>query len=416
MGETRPNLDEKRGLISWNQSCSYVASLVKKYPTGVTKSIVLTELEKRFNPRTKALANRANPDQHIQKEWKNITINSIAETKQVNINAVVECYIEDGFFLAGTKTRVVRLTDKTILFSKSSLSEVDRCSVEMYLHQKLYQLEKKFSEHELRVTNLRIHRVGKSEAYRILPREYFVILLNGHENKEFINSNFSTFKGIQNEENAPHYTRDVLMKVTNIDPVETIYYPDGSNAKRCIVNLIDKDRIEAKFILWEEHTAFRNLFNVDDMLAIEKPFCVTENETFFVEYGSLTIIHVIPAETTKELVASQAKQAQSFHMSKTASGKLDYFLYPMRIYTMDIQEDMINVTLVGVITYKTPKLVFEDSDHNGHTFTVSLTDEYGSIKLTVLDHQCSLHGSLQIGQMIIAENFAVNGNMYLFYT
>ncbi len=406
----QPLVDDEESSLSWNNICKDLLHILRKYPTGVTKSIILSELlvSSKLRPTfERSLESRSGKPRDRNGIVRNNRILEILETKQVDFNSVLECIIKESVSLPGSETLILKLADS------KCLNDSDAKCIEMYLHQKIKCCGDVFKTHPLLMTGLRLHKVQNKGLHRLLPSEYVVPVLNRKADRDFIKSRFSTLEGIDQEDQTPHYTRNVLLTIKTISPVETIHLPYGDSVHRSIVNLVDADGSGIDLHLWDEKTVFINLFNPDDTLAIEEPFLVNEDGDVHLEYGPATIFYIIPGIESTETVPSQVETATVSHVKKTSDGRLDFNSYKVRFTSKDMQRNSVNVCYLCLVVSVSPKAIFKTDGNFGHLFTITVKDEFGKLSIDVFDESFTLHGTIYPGQMIFLENMIVDG-MYVY--
>ena len=397
-------LDEKkhkreRKLCTWSYVSKKLVGLLRKFPLGLTESVILSELLTALslpqNFKVDCIANSPSNDK------KKLTfISELRETNEVDLSCYVECYVQliSRDNSSGT-TRIVRLGDR--IFGNNAFEE-EIPTMEMYLDQKSSRMEPYIFIYPLRMTNLRIHRFENRARYRLLPTEHVMPMLDSDTDKAFICEKFGTLEGISEEDAFPHYVRSVFVTITEISDLKTVDYPFGDSATNVVVGLVDVNGRTIDFILWDEAVAFKNLMSVGDSLGIEDPFLVKDEGSAHLEYGPATIFFSIPA-----VFASQHTQANS--IKKTPDGKLDFEMYPHRVISSDVIKNCINISFVGVVKSVSQKESFQYNERKGIKFILEVFDDYGVLQIQVYDSCKTLHESIYVGQMVLLENMETDG-------
>ena len=176
----------------WSWLAVKLASLVSKYPSGVTKAIILAEIQQSWN-NFSLYHGRFNSS----RRWKT-AVDSICESKHCAQESILEARIDYVESIPGTHTKVASLRDGTD----------GKYSLDMYLHQKFYQNENALLKHKMRFTGVRLLQSSVNKKLRLLPSENAVIVLK-NEDMASAEEHFATMEGIENENPLPHYSRNV---------------------------------------------------------------------------------------------------------------------------------------------------------------------------------------------------------------
>ena len=401
--------EKERKACTWTYVCSRVVELMQKYPTGVTEAIVLSELLTGLNrsqaKRTGEHMNLRSNRYEQMEEGRKTSIFEILDTKQVNISAVLDCYLieSDG---ETSNTQIVKLKDQ--MNHNWCDKEKNIPVVEMYLHQKLCCIEDTLKKCPLRMTNLRLHKVPKHKSHRLLPTEYVAPILDANRDKKFLTEKFGDFDGIKDDEPFPHYINNILVTVKDIGPLETIHNIYGDSTRCTKVRISDDKQNECLLVLWDDSIAFVNLFQVGDMLGIEEPFFVKEDDVFHLEYGPATLIYVVPAMIPTEMISSQIEHTNLSRIKKTLDGKLDFATYPFRVVSKDIKKNSTNISFLGNAKKLYPKNFVEMNGAMGESFELEIVDEFGAVRILVQDDASVYHEQIYPGQMLLFENMQVD--------
>ena len=402
--ERNKKQDNERRLCTWSYVSTALVSLLRNYPTGLTKPVILSELLvalSLYKVRGECTSSNSS-DEH--KKIKKAYISELNLTKQVELSWYIECYID----LASKDnsegdTRVVRLVDRE--HGNNPCGE-KILAMEMYLHQKACYMEQYICKYPLRMTNLRIHQVGEREIYRLLPTEFVVPVLDAVNDKEFISENFGTLERILDEDTFPHYARNVFVTITEIGAVETIYNPFGDDAIKIVVHLIDSNFVEINLVLWDEAVAFERLMDVGDSLCIEDPFFVTQAKDSHLEYGPATVFFSIPAKSDPSQAPLEPKYMHRTCNQGVVNGKLDFGMYPYQVVSTDVVKDCVNINFIGVIK----NISYKDCcEKEGIKFLIEVFDDFGALEVQVYDSSLSLYERIHPGQMVFLENLETDG-------
>lgn len=168
--------------VPWGWLFTNLLTLLSRYPTGVTKAILLAELESSWKKiekfHSKGSLQGAN------------SLRSIFVTKQLSPQAVFEVYLKEVAFVEGTSARIG-------VIGEESGSHGSCLTMEMYLHQKLYDEVDEIIAHnyKLRFTGCRLFEGRSKNSVKLLPSESFVILID-QDSTERLCERFLTLEGM----------------------------------------------------------------------------------------------------------------------------------------------------------------------------------------------------------------------------
>jgi hypothetical protein len=179
VAEFQQRLDTKTS-VPWGWIFTKVATLLTRYPTGVTKAIMFSELESAWKKieklQSKGGMNSAD------------SLRSIVVSKHLSPQAVFEVCLKEVKTVEGTHTRIAVVEETN---GESSFT------MEMYLHQKLYAEvdEVMANRYKLRFTGCRLFHGHGKKSSRLLPSESFVVLVNAEVAENFCQK-FSSLEGM----------------------------------------------------------------------------------------------------------------------------------------------------------------------------------------------------------------------------
>ena len=392
---------QSRGKCSppWNWLFMKLVSLLLRYPSGISKAIILAETQHSWNQYSQYRGRIEG------KKIRYVSVDSVYDSRHIGYESILEAVVENIHSVPGTLAKIAVLRDCTPA----------RNTIGMYLHQKLYQVQESYLlKRTLRFTSCRlIQGQGLSSVNQklcLLPTENVVILYEEGEELPF--KNVSSLTAIA--ENAyRHYTHNIHVEVRDLGNEETVHFANGqTSVKRC-VKVVDSEGVQASLILWDEQLPLANMFKEGDTLLIQKPFVVpNQEEMFSLEYGLASVISCRAHDPVRELVSSEATQTCPTPVSvlKSSSGMLDYSSFPEQIFLTDIRSNMTRVTLFCTITHVYPVEAFVQENISGEKFTLATRDSKGCQSITVYDDTRSYYHSLYSGQGIVLENLHTSGN------
>ncbi|KAL8481356.1 hypothetical protein ACS0TY_027753 [Phlomoides rotata] len=363
---------------SWSWIANSILRTCISYSSGVTPAILLSELSLAWNEQNRSGAPKKQSDfiaklkkKHKRAKLPNtITIDSIYEKKFLSLSSVIEAVILDAFILPGTNIYMLTLGD---IWSSNT--------IDLYLHRRFYNIAdpkngilKKGREVLLTGCYLRVS-AGSSGCARLLPTEYFVVLLDEDEDDDpvlirvqFCSDSFSSISLDAVNVGASYYAR-----IEDIGPLEV--HGANGNLKRKQITLVDNDGVTLNFSLWGEQVSLANLFSVGSMLALDRPFISSGTDNSLeigseirLEYGSETQLYMVPhiphneqvsipltqnhCQGSKLLTASNLSQrltVSQVTLPCDSQGSIDFSNYPFRSYIIDVRDKMTGISLHGTV-------------------------------------------------------------------
>ncbi|KAK4405471.1 hypothetical protein Sango_0553600 [Sesamum angolense] len=316
----------------WSWIANRIIKTCVAYSSGVTPAILLSELSLAWNEYNRSGAPKKQPDfiaklkrKHKRAKLPNtITIDSIYEKKFLSLSSVIEAVIIDAFTLPGTNIYMLTLGD---IWSSNT--------IDLYLHRRFYSIAdpkngilRKGREVLLTGCYLRV-ATGSSVFARLLPTEYFVVLLDEDEDDD------AMLLGAQ-------FCSDSFSSIS-LDAVK-------------------------------EGASYSLYASVGSMLAIDRPFVASDIDSSLetcdeicLEYGSATQLYLVPLILHKEQVCVTQNHYQGSRLSTASNltqgpivsqvtlpcdsqGSIDFSNYPFRSYVVDLLDKMTSVSLYGIVT------------------------------------------------------------------
>ncbi|XP_057809720.1 uncharacterized protein LOC131024227 [Salvia miltiorrhiza] len=369
--------DDPMRCPSWSWIATRILRTCVAYSSGVTPAILLSELSLAWNEQNKSGAPKKQSDiiAKLKKKHKRgklantITIDSIYEKKFLQLSSVIEAIIVDAFVLPGTDICMLTLGD---IWSSNT--------IDLYLHGRFYNIAdprtgllKKGREVLLTGCYLRIS-AGSSGCPRLLPTEYFVVLLDEDEDYDamLLGAQFcaDSFSSISLDEVNEGASLSLYARIEHIGPLEVLGKYGSLQRKQ--ITLVDNDGVRLNFSLWGEQVLIANLFSIGSMLALDKPFINSSLETsneLCLEYGSATQLYLVPIISHKEQVSVALTQNhfQGSRLLKSSNlsegplvsqvtlpcdshGSIDFNNYPFRSYVVDLRDKMMGISIYGIVT------------------------------------------------------------------
>ncbi|KAL3812274.1 hypothetical protein ACJIZ3_013542 [Penstemon smallii] len=305
--------EESLNSPGWSWIANRILKTCVAYSSGVTPAILLSEISLAWNEQSRSGAPKKQSEciiklkKHKRAKLPNtITIDSIYEKKFLSLNSVIEAVVLDSFVLPGTNIYMLTLGD---IWSSNT--------IDLYLHRRFYNIAdpkngilRKGREVLLTGCYLRV-ATGSSVSARLLPTEFFVVLLDEDEDDDamllgaqFCSDSFSSISLDAVKEGTSY---SFYARIEHIGPLE-IQGTNGSLQRKQIM-LVDNDGMRLKLSLWGEQTLVANLFSVGSTLALDRPFISDaidsslEPDELCLEYGSATQLYLVPLIQHKEQVS-----------------------------------------------------------------------------------------------------------------
>ncbi|GFQ01767.1 hypothetical protein PHJA_002320600 [Phtheirospermum japonicum] len=365
----------------WSWIANRILRTCVAYSSGVTPAILLSELSLAWHEQNRSGAPKKQSDivARLKKKHKRaklhntVTIDSIYEKKFLSLSSVIEAVVTDAFTLPGTDIYMLTLGD---IWSSNT--------IDLYLHRRYYSIAdpkngilKKGREVLLTGCYLRV-ATGSLTCARLLPTEYFVVLLDEDEDDDamllgaqFCSDSFSSIS-LDAVNEGTFYS--LFARIEHIGPLE-IQGKYGS-LQRKQISLVDNDGMRLKFLLWGEQALVANLFSVGSMLALDRPFVASAidssldiSDEICLEYGSATQLYLVPITLHKEQVSvpltqnhyqgsklltasnpSQGHLVSQVTLPCDSQGSIDFSNCPFRSYVVDLRDKMTGISLYGTVT------------------------------------------------------------------
>ncbi|GER33395.1 nucleic acid-binding proteins superfamily [Striga asiatica] len=365
----------------WSWIANRILRTCVAYSSGVTPAILLSELSLAWHEQNRSGAPKTQSDivAQLKKKHKRvklpntITIDSIYEKKFLSLSSVIEAVVIDAFTLPGTNISMLTLGD---IWSSHT--------IDLYLHRRFYDIAdpkngilKKGREVLLTGCYLRV-ATGNSACARLLPTEYFVVLLDEDEDDDamLLGAQFcsDSFSSISLDAVKQGTSYSLYARIEHIGQLEN--QGRYGNLQRKEITLVDNDGMRLKFLLWGEQTLVANLFSVGSMLALDRPFIASAEDSSLetcdgvcLEYGSATLLYLVPLIPLKEQVSialtqhlhqssrhltaaslSQGQLVSQVTLPCDSKGSIDFSNCPVRSYVVDLRDKMTGISLYGTVT------------------------------------------------------------------
>lgn len=403
--EEEEDLGEYRNGPGWNWITSRILKTCISYSSGVTAAILLSELSQAWNEqqRYKVPKKRSECINKLKKKYRRkklpntVSIDSIYEKNFLSLSSVLEAVVVDTFLLPGTNIYLLTLGD---LWSSNT--------IDLFLHRRYYNLVnpgngilKGGREIFLTGCYLRTATEGSGH-YRLLPSEYLVILLDEDEDDDamLLGAQFcsDSFSSISIDAANGGVSYSLFARVESIGILES--KGKSGDVQRKQIILVDNDGVKLRFLLWGEQILLANLFSVGSMLALDRPFIASSEdsdvatcEEFCLEYGSATQLYLMPFIQHEEQVTvaltqnvyqgsrllttldpSQGAKVSQVTLPCDSHGSVDFSDYPFRTFVSDLHDKMTGVSLYGVV-----RDIFRENNTAESIFCLRIEDSTGAI-------------------------------------
>ncbi|XP_028402868.1 uncharacterized protein LOC114525665 [Dendronephthya gigantea] len=377
--------------IPWGWFFTKLVTLLSRYPTGVTKAIMLSELECSWRKIEKLQAKGGMNSAD--------SLRSIVLSRHLSPQAVFEVFLKEVKNVEATQTRVA------VLMEHETSSE-HSFTMEMYLHQKLYgEVEQIMANgYKLRFTGCRLFDGRRNKSLKLLPSESFVVLVN-----DGAIHNFTTLEGLDEMIDSQYINSIIKVKVSEISMKKSIHCQNGHTANRITVLVSDDIGIQAKLNLWEEYLVMAKLFEAGDTLFMKQCFLLPDkSECFTLEFGPETIIFCQPLTHEQEILPSQRDGSKVFYVSKDNRGMLDFSMYPERLSISEINQNMSNITLTGQVVSVGVRKLLRREGVDMVQYELGIKDESGICKVVVVEPY-KVGAMVYCGQFVHMKNLQVSG-------
>ena len=363
----------------WNWLCVKLLSILAKYPSGVSRAIILAEIQQSWSQFHQSRGSQ---------QQRELTVSGICQSRQVGRQSVLEAVVDNVQTVEGTHTKIAVLRDDGY-----------NQTLDMYLHQKLY--EQPLAQRKLKFTGCRLLQGTRNERICLLPTENVAIIADSdHE----FPPNLCNLQELDEQVGGlgqPSYGPSVRLEVADLGQEETVHLANGETAVKRNVTVWDSDCVHASLVLWDDHVTMANLFKAGDTLAFLQPFVVPSPvERYTLEYGPASLIHCLSGEQEWEVVPSQVNtQCTPISVSRDSQGVLDFLAYPERIFIADHRVNMSHVTVFCWITEVSAKELVKI----GSKFELKIEDGTGPGSILINDHKNLHWDGLHPGQCIVLD-------------
>ncbi|KAJ3067104.1 hypothetical protein HDU98_009687 [Podochytrium sp. JEL0797] len=401
--------------VPWSWTASQLAELATQFPTGITKTIILAEIESRWLRACK---------QGVATKFTGVPNIASHSDSPVSSSTRFNLRIEKIKLLPAACPDVLALVLGNVPppGASSKMAEQNQTgskfTIEMILHSKFKfvvdgslgsQDALKSGINGVRFTSALLTKRTPSLPQRFLPIEQLIFmisetspLLKGYfthrlQNITPMNVNQVFFLRFQVVSISPptfHKNR-ILRRVQMMDP---------SSAKTVDLVLRDAD------------AKLADLFEPMDVLGIHNPFvheaCFSklDGERYVLkemEYGSWTVLFCVPSSDEK---ASASSQSEVVAISKDLipldeNGCHDFKGYPARFSIQDLRTSQKNFSILGTIVRMINNLPIEKDGKKVDRFGIRLMDDQGHVvDVTLWDQVGNTCRTLQLGQTVFVQN------------
>ncbi|KAI8917999.1 hypothetical protein BC831DRAFT_133045 [Entophlyctis helioformis] len=382
--------------------------LLCQYPGGLTRAIIESELAKHWS---------IDGSQHsLGRSKKYTALESLSDTKLATQSMVFEAALVRTHTLDGTDTW---------MFSFES-----RFAMDMFVHRKFYFLQdpmfKGFLQNRVfRITQTKsilnlpaLLRSDHAVAHRLLPTDMLVPLLSldSPADCEFLETHFNMFLGDMTVEGIQSGTDyRIVFKITSIgDAHDTML--NGRHSKR-IVNMQDATGRRGRLVLWDTQLALTTLMRKGDSVAIWRPFVssqsVADPDMVDMEYGTGTVLFLIPADATKEVelmatLPTQMHRKPGTHIEypRDEDGRADLEWYLEQLDLEQLPPNSYNVTLFGMVTAMFPNDPAISSNRVQERCGIRIQSPTGVCDVTLWSTAAVAASALDIGHVVLLEQLA----------
>ncbi|KAJ1649835.1 hypothetical protein IWQ61_009198 [Dispira simplex] len=428
--------------LAWGWTATTLLDLMDEYPSGLTRPIILAELESRWEEALEDLTGAT-----LSKKYSSLAGLLDGLTTQHSLFDVTICRVGKL-----PQTQVWMLT-----FQESH----SNTSVEAYLHQKFYFLAESSGHHQILLQTPRQIRFSGAQVVRkagqisrLLPTPLMLFELSEHALEYVISlyrqlgvtsqsllsqTNPNTQTGMDARVKADisflraYFISHALADVTpealacNRDfyllvKVHQIHIGDATpregHLKRALVYLTDvvigaHSRSDlAVLILWDEQITLASMLKKGDRLAIYLPRInsphvrlsedTVEDCVFEMEYGARTVLFLIPNSASG--LSKNNLLSQINTQTTDEDGAIECKLWPSRLRIADLQPAMSGVTLLGQVVAVSSNLPVTKQNKVMDRFALRLADDSGNCDLTCWDELGLQAAQCQPGEWVLLDN------------
>lgn len=291
--------------------------------------------------------------------------------------------------------------------------------------------------------------VTTAQTARLLPTEAMIIQLNessptdcGFLQKEFSNDRLEDLfkpyrQPTQQSQSQARSDYKLLVKIMHINPPEPARAYRRFRKQTILVNDLSISQ-NVCFTLWDDQVHLAALLKKGDMLALYRPYVNTDfankvhvnsasvkdnnnniaddsdTSGLFLEYGSCTVLFVIPQSTSAvtKMDASQlplSTQDITTNQLRDDEGVFDYrtcFLNRTRI--SDILPQSIHFSVLGRIIALSGNMPhFNENGKRQDRYCLRVQDETGTVDITLWESLGRATASFDLGQLVYLENLKI---------
>jgi len=231
----------------------------------------------------------------------------------IRTDDIFECRVVNVQFIDGTQTCLLSLKDKHVTpeaaaaLAATGASGGGSDSVEMYLHQRYsFAITQKLivPGQTVRIIGAKlVDQFAKlSVPLRLLPTPYMTFLLDRRLHGDIFRANLTDV----NFDAPLDQDTGFLFRIIDVGQVEKAKTPGRIKQLRILLREWDNpEGPEVLFALWDEQTAFAELFRRGDTLGIYRPYIGPPGphngwqQMPFFEYGTATVVFYEPFEMQK---------------------------------------------------------------------------------------------------------------------
>ncbi|KAJ3413786.1 hypothetical protein HDV05_007537 [Chytridiales sp. JEL 0842] len=397
-------------IVSWNWAATKLLDLLSQFPSGVTDSIALSELEVMWDEAR---------DKFSKGTSKRIeSFDGARFGESVSRAKVYEATAKNARMIPNTGTYLLSFED----------GDSGSTVVDMYLHHKFYFLASLpqhpnfFNQRVIRMTGTTT--TPSSIPKKLLPTELMLPMLSESNDADvaWLRQQFThVLANINVKEARAGAEYYFLLKVQSIIPGPVNIDEKGQTRWVLLNDTLTEEG--AVLVLYEDQMGMCELFKKGDWLAIRRPYVNTKfHGVPRLEYGSETVMCCIPSEIENELRLSQHKVEDTDDTDALVpdkQGTIDCAPYPHRILIKDVKPNMLNLNLLGKITLMVPNMPCEpEKGKKSDRFGIRLADHTGTTDITLWDEVGRGCRSFRVGQVILIENLRTsewkkNGRFYV---
>ncbi|KAI8812401.1 hypothetical protein BJ742DRAFT_794038 [Cladochytrium replicatum] len=389
----------------WAWVMRFVMEMMEEYPSGVTETVLLAELERKWEDARIRIGSGDKIGGSIE-AWM--------PEKQIPRTAVFDVTVQSVREISNTGFYLFIFADS------DSADDPRRSVVEMYVHERFdFLIQQRyptfFRQRRVRVTDVRFDQDfmtrsavnstnlsadgRRRPAVRMLATPHMVFVLDAAKDAEWLDAEAGDLvAGFEMRGNDADF--GILVKLCGTE--ENGVDRATKYVRIWVADMRDRHKSISTLVLWDDQMRLNELWKKGDVLAIKQPL-VSRNQAgaLDIQIGSTTAVLCIPSKPAEEKIVGTAADpgtgSSQYSVPRDDEGVLDLATFPERMYVADLKPNMTNVSLLGFVTF----IASNDRPDELVRFGIRLADATGSCDVTLWDAVGSRAvQNIEVGQLV----------------